>query len=147
MTQTLKTLALAFSTSFVKQRRVGTGEDYLVLRDDAPEWMRTAVIAAHGDLGPNDWRYQAIREALEIIAEDGEEAGTPEPDVYNHELATWLSSSGHRWAYCDEQLAEPGFEAPTMFELMQAAQGRELVEIRDLLLDSLRTQLEGASDE
>jgi hypothetical protein len=51
------------------EQRTRSGEDtYWSLKKDAPEWMTEFVHEAHGDMFPDDHRYEFIRDALEASA-------------------------------------------------------------------------------
>lgn len=76
-----------------------------ILKDDAPDWVRSLVLAAHGDMGPDDWRYEAIEDALSAVEQDGEDAAL-EPDIYTWGLTRWLNSRADRYAYCDDAVNE-----------------------------------------
>lgn len=48
-------------------------DERVSLRDDRPEWLYETVKAAHGGELPNDWRYQAVMEALSAMEENAED--------------------------------------------------------------------------
>ena len=87
---------------------------YVRTKDGAPEWVTEIVYDAHGDLLPDDWRYEVIRDAFEFIAEaddpdDGEgEFADSAVDVYTGARFAWLSSHLSRQGYVDEAADEFG---------------------------------------
>lgn len=93
------------SHHFVTGERAN-GDLYLYLTDDCPGWLREAVLDAHDDEVPNDWRHDVAHQIVRGLT--GEHA--PEVDwvddyieVYNladtitHRETTWTSDV-LRWA-------------------------------------------------
>ena len=73
---------------------------------DAPEWIQRMCSAAHGDMMPDDWRYEHISAVLDAIKDYG--SGDAEPDdldewrheivdglvdIYTHNLTAWSYSN------------------------------------------------------
>lgn len=127
------------------------GESYTRTRDDAPEWVREIVYAAHGggDFLPDDYRYEWTQEALEAI----HDAGSDDPDeirddmphefadsvdVYNVALLKWLASNFRRPGYCDDA-AEEGLIGPddTLMKRITVGQYMERQETFSLVVDAL----------
>lgn len=85
------------------------GERRIVVKtDDAPEWVADLIRVVHGDLFPDDWTYQAIRDAAAAIEEDGEDAAI-EPDIYTSDLLAWLKDYPGAADFCDQAREEYGF--------------------------------------
>jgi len=119
-----------------------SGETFLRLRPGSPGWMRDAVQAAHGDMMPEDWRYDFIRRAAWGIADaddldDSFEWADSAVDVYNSALCRWLASHSSRPGYCDEAREELG-EARDIMNIIQWGQMAELREVWDLIVSALR---------
>lgn len=107
-TVTYETLAEMFETC-----KRDKDEYFVCLKDDAPEWAQDFVREAHGtDFFPDDYRYQWISEALEVLgdSENGLDDLAHEfadaVDVYTSDLLLWLSSNLRRTMYCDEAQEE-----------------------------------------
>src|SRR4051812_18222176 len=93
-------------------QRVERGEETIVtLKDGRPDWLQELVYTAHGDFGPDDWRYQAIEAAIDAIHDASEDADRSEighdfadshVDVYTGARLAWLASNLNRPGYVDE---------------------------------------------
>lgn len=136
-------------------RQFEPGETFVCLSDahtlgdsGAVSWVRQLVHDAHGDMLPDDWRYRAIRDALEAIAEtddgdDLDDAGAEwsdgYADVYNGQLYAWLGSHLDRAAYVDDAAEQFGYDegrgVAGLIALGQVAEAREV-------FDSVRRSLE-----
>lgn len=101
------------------------GSEYVLLTDDAPDWLKDAVREAHDFELPDDWRYAtaaAIAVSLdEALDEEGVDGwgwdgwddwvmSTAEAlvDVYNTDLARWLAGDVRRGEYVDRSIDEFG---------------------------------------
>lgn len=96
------------------------GEAFVKLADDAPEWVLDAVREAHDGEFPDDWRYEMCERIF-----DGWHDGDWNPDdddsmyefadaavdIYNMARLQWLAGHLERAAYCDEAVAEYGWES------------------------------------
>ena len=147
---TIQELARQMVEAFELRHR-DNGESFWVLKDGRPQWMQDAAHAAHGDMFPDDWRYEFIRHAAGIIADsDGGDEGLDEAvyeieaDVYNHDLLTWLASDPSRIAYVDEAMEEYGRlpNKPSIMGLIGLGQVAEKVETFHLLVWFLREKVE-----
>jgi len=147
---TIRELASQMDDAFTVCKR-DSGEQYFTLKDDAPEWMKDVCRAAHddGDIMPDDFRYEFIAEAVEIIAtrNDFDDAVYEmEPDVYNNELLKWVGSSLSRASYVDDAAEEYG-PAASLFEGLARGQLAEKHEVFHQVLEALRELEEDAEDE
>jgi hypothetical protein len=127
------------------------GSQYVRLRDDAPEWVRTMVYDAHNDILPDDWRYAAIMDALSDIADHGDtESGRDEfadaADIYNADLLTWVGSHIGRAGYVDEAREEYG-EPRDFYHGLQMGQYLERAEVYDAVLEAISSRLGDLEDE
>ena len=96
----------------------GTREDGSVfdrLRDDAPQWVQDLVREAHGDMLPDDHRYEMIVGAIHALADADPDADPDEivgewaadaVPVSPFELLAWLASNANRIGYCDDAIAD-----------------------------------------
>lgn len=139
---TIKDLASQFSQAFVGAERTN-GDKFRKLRDGSPQWMRDVCLAAHGDMMPDDWRYEFIEAAADAIAEcesdDPSEAiDTIEVDIYTSDLTRWLASRTDRYGYCDEFMEEFGGDFKDTVSLIAGGQEWERREVFNLVLDALR---------
>ena len=119
------------------------GARFARIRDNSPEWVTELVHSAHGDMLPDDWRYSAIRSALEFIAEsDNPEDGASEwadseVDVYSGARLEWLGSHLSRPGYCDEGRDEFSSENLDIVEQIGLGQFMEASEVYGLVLQAL----------
>ena len=97
---TAKPLASHFVTK--KRGRGPKAPTFVTLRDNAPDWLRAAVYAAHCEDLPNDWIYSECLAACEAIDAGDLGAGAyPEDtihgyadsrvDIYTRDLYQWAA--------------------------------------------------------
>ncbi len=129
--------------------RIQRGEDTItVLKHDRPEWVQDLAYSAHGDFGPDDWRYDAISAALDHIGEWGDDEDSSEfadshVDVYTAARYAWLASNLNRGGYCDDAKNEGlAGEDADIADLIGMGQYMEAQEVYGLVLDALRERLE-----
>ena len=133
------------------------GSEYYRLKDGRPDWMQDVIHTAHGDMMPNDYRYRAIAEALDVIEDlddidddDARAEFADNVDVYNHDLIEWLGSHGSRQGYCDEASAEYGVTDSDSDDIMariMRGQYMERDEIWSLLVQALQDHADDAESE
>lgn len=114
---TVQEMATLLAGAFETRHRPD-GETFTALRDDAPEWMRDAVHAAHGDMLPDDGIFRMCESAAECIAEadDPEDAAHEwadgEVSCYHAARVAWLAAAPiTRLGRCDDALEEHGSDA------------------------------------
>lgn len=130
-----------------------------------PEWFQELCRAAHGDMLPDDWRYEFIGDALSCI-EENEDSDEDELSerfrewfdgayVYTAQQTGWLASRADRHGYCDEAAEELGdcgqFTTTTRIALGMMREAEEvfsavlafLTERADELKDEAETAAEG----
>lgn len=126
------------------------GETFTMLADDRPEWLQDAVMAAHDDEMPNDWRYNLcalLVAALDEITEyrddvDGFRDHAVETidadnytDVYTDDLIGWMNSA--RTTYADQVIADYGANpGTTLADVLIAAQHRCIEGMVSVLADA-----------
>lgn len=120
---------------------IRTDKDVVILKDDRPDWVQELCHSAHGDMLPDDWRYEFIQDALNALEEDEDN----EPDVdnlypYNADRLDWLSSNLNRAGYCDEAMEEIGGEFSGIFDTIAIGMQAELREVFALVRDALDEQ-------
>ena len=140
----------------LETRKRDSGETFVTLTDDAPEWMTEVVHAAHGHFLPDDYRYAWIRDAAEHIAQstdldaddlmdEGMWSWADESvDIYNSDLLRWVSSNLNRISYCDE--GSEGCEDRSLMAMVMQGQAMERRETYGALVEAL-TALSEASEE
>jgi|ERR1051326_8938694 hypothetical protein len=118
------------------------GDGFTRVKDGAPEWVTELVREAHGDMLPDDWRYDCIRAAVDWMAEgNGEdEAGEfadSQVDVYTSARIAWLGSHAARPGYCDEAADELGSEGQDIIGRIALGQYAEAEEVFHSVMVSL----------
>lgn len=128
------------------------GEGFVTLKDGRDEWVNDLVYAAHGDFGPDDYRYNAIQNALRHIADNDTDEDSAsdfadsEVDVYTAERFAWLASNLQRAGYVDEAREDLG---PTGSVVDDIGRGQylELQEVYSSVVGSLEARLEELESE
>jgi hypothetical protein len=135
--------------SFFETAKRDNGVEYYRTTDDAPEWVSPLLCrAAHGGMLPDDYRYQFIVDALDILSEtddDDEIAERLDGDVnvYYAGQAAWLASHIERFGYCEDAAKEYGMPEP--FNLSALLMMGQLAERREVL-DAVRAFLADMDD-
>lgn len=142
---TIKELATQMSEAFEVRKRTNEDEFYC-LKDGTPSWMKEVCQDAHGDMGPDDWRYKFIVESVNALSEyDGEDVSEAlydmEASIYTHELTGWLHSRVDRISWMDEASSEGKFD--TITDHLMRAQWMEIDETFQMVLSALQTIAEG----
>lgn len=145
------------------------GEEYVRLKDGAPEWVKELVHDAHKDgsewgMLPDDTRYEMIREAVQWIADSDDDrledlmsAFADEGSVYTGEQIAWLASRLDRYSYVDAWVEEYDYQGsddrqsggggrPSVMEMIRGGMTQERAEVYDLVLQGL-ADLPSALDE
>ncbi len=97
-------------SKFLETRKRGD-KKFVTFNDSAPQWMVDIAHEAHGDMMPNDHKYEFISEAIDRFSEEEDPDRAMEdiePDIYTGELLEWVASHGERPGYVDEAVAEFG---------------------------------------
>lgn len=116
------------------------GEKFYHLRDGSPEWMTEVCRKAHGEMFPDDWRYQFISDAVDMLAEsdDWDDCRSEiESDIYTGQLMAWLASRTDRFEYCDQFVEEMGSEGRDTLERISGGQWMERCEVFELVAQAL----------
>ena len=139
MATRIQILAAQFQAAFITDTRED-GTRFLKCKDTDNEALTQLIYDAHGDMLPDDHRYEFIHDALIALADydDPEEAiEAIEPDIYTSDLTAWLHSRNDRMHYLTYAQQEFGpFEDG--FKLLAAAQQMEKTEVFQSVLQSLR---------
>jgi len=119
--------------------------DRVLKKDDCPEWVVDLCRTAHGEMFPDDWRYEFIQDALNWLEEDGNDPDDFTADLdslypYTADRTNWLAS-GHRFIYCDEAMEEYGKPQDTN-TLIAWGMAAELEEVFRLVVNALEARAE-----
>src|SRR3990167_3762244 len=113
----------------------------------APEWITDLSHHAHGDMMPDDWRYEFIVAALDALAEtDDPDEIQLQADVYNARLIAWLGSPSHPAGYCDDAVKEFGGEPGTLIDQIMPGQYAEKQEVLGLVRAFIEQRAEDMED-
>ena len=139
-TPTVQNLAGEALSYFTTAHRAD-GTPFWLLTDNAPEWVRDLCHKAHGNMMPDDWRYNFVVSALNALDDGDAEPG--EPSVYTHELTGWLHSRTDRYAYVDDAVEEYGAAVGIIGAITMgyAAEMREVFDILHAELDERAEEL------
>jgi hypothetical protein len=104
-------------TRYFETRKRESGESFVTLTDDRPEWLHDAVMAAHDDELPNDWRYETCRDIVQALAELDDDADMDDAPwqiadmltpAYNAQRVGWLADDLRRVSYIDDVMQDMG---------------------------------------
>lgn len=146
-TETMTIQILAAETVLLLERHTrDDGSTYWYKLPDCGRWLTDLCHDAHGDMLPDDYRYEYVVDALTAFSEydDADEAvGEIKADPYTKDLLAWLSSHSYRVEYADEAAKEMGFSGQAGI-MAAAALGQiaEKGEVYQSVLDSLGARLE-----
>lgn len=133
--ETIQTLANQVYDA-MEQRTRNNGEAFYCFKDGSPQWMTDMAMEAHGDMLPDDYRYEFIRESIIAITaynnfDDAE--GSIEPDIYTGQLTHWMASNFARIGYVDDAVSDYGGNNDGIVRHMQYGQGEEKREVFGLV--------------
>lgn len=145
-----KQLAEAFTTDTRND-----GATFYKLRDGSPQWMTDAIHAAHGDILPMDWIYEHCSRMADNLNEYEPEQWDDSVsewadglvDVYNADLARWLSLHLDFAEYVDNATQELGHSDRGIFGDIAMGQYSLLENIAYALIQAVREQAEDLEDE
>jgi hypothetical protein len=148
MTNTLLRKAKT-ARSFLKEYSAKDNRKVVLVLEDAPSWMTDLCRDAHGDMMPDDHKYRFIKESLDAIIEsitggdEGELFTQVEPDIYAHDLLTWVSSNIMRVTYVDNAVENYG-HGESVIDDIGMGQLVEKNEVLDLVTRTLeKLEVEG----
>ncbi len=128
---TIQELAKKYLGFFETANREG-GTSYIRCKEDAPEELQELIREAHGDLLPDDYRYEFIPIILEKISDWDDDidelVNELEPDIYNYDLIQWLGSHPDRVGYVNEAVSEFGHADDIMGDIRNG----QLLEIQEV---------------
>jgi hypothetical protein len=148
MTNTLLRKAKT-ARSFLKEYSSKDNRKVVLVLEDAPSWTTDLCRDAHGDMMPDDHKYRFIKESLDAIIEsitggdEGELFTQVEPDIYAHDLLTWVSSNIMRVTYVDNAVENYG-HGESVIDDIGMGQLVEKNEVLDLVTRTLeKLEVEG----
>jgi len=129
-------------------------------KDNTP--FRDMYFNAHNGFMPDDIIYEHIYsiiteiemylwykedecDDIDVLIDELMEEINIEPDYYTSALLTWMGSNLNRYAIADE-LYQQNYKYDSLFDLMQAAQIKEIEEVKMSILNDLRSMLEEMED-
>lgn len=127
----VREIAVEASRWFETATRGDDGATFVRVKDGAPDWVTDLVHEAHGEMLPDDWRYQLAADAAEAIADGTDDPGEfadGHVDVYTFDRFAWLSSHLARQGYVDTAAEEFGLPADGDFSVVDAIGRGQYVE-------------------
>jgi len=131
-------------------------EPFVRTKDGAPEWVKDLAREAHGEMFPDDWRYDAIQNACGAIhdasegsytGDVGSEFADSAVDVYNAARFNWLASNIQRQFYVDDAVSDFGHDPERgVTDAIGLGQYQEATEIFYSVATSLGEQIEDEDD-
>lgn len=144
-TMTVQDLATLADGFLVRGKRTN-GDEFWKFKDGRPDWCQDMAREAHGDMMPDDWKYEFISDSLSALSEcdDEEEArDSLEPSVYYSDQLKWFSSHMDRPAYVDTARHEFGdVGGRPVMEMVAQGMAQELDEVFGLVLSFLQNKVE-----
>ena len=129
----------------LERRTRNDGTTFVCKSDNAPEWVDELCQAAHGDMFPDDWRYEAIQELLGSISDCDDIDDLYDelkPEIWNSDRYEWLASNLRRASYVDEAVSEYGWPDGGIADAIGYGQLWEYREVFDALREFLTEHLE-----
>jgi len=123
---------------------------FIKTTENCPTWFKSLVMEAHGEMMPEDYKYQFVSDAIDYIADNGDnddllDCPEIEPDWYTSDLTAWLHSDNRRVYYLTEVLEELGIKDG--FQALASAQLREKEEVYFIILNGIRERLTEENEE
>lgn len=122
-----------------------SGERFVTLNDDAPDWLQSAVRDAQGTF-PNDWIYAECLAAVEAF-DSGDfdedyihEHADGRVDVYTRELYQWAADMclTDTWANAEEEAKELGGAEASIEQRLTSIQYCAIRYIAEVMLNACK---------
>lgn len=123
------------------------GRPFKVLKEDVPDWIADLCRAAHGDMLPDDERYDLIQDVVQSLVDHDstdDARDSLEPDTYNMDRLQWLASHLGRADYVNQAINDGVIDVSSEFNLMDVIGAGQIIEMQqvfDSVLDSLEARL------
>jgi hypothetical protein len=132
-------------TSYFQTNTRESGDTFVTLADDVPEWVRDAVMAAHDGEMPNDWRYQTVAAIFEAFIDTPDavpsEVAESLADVYTSDRLAWLAGHLERVNYVDEANEEAGGPCLPLVDQLGAGQFYCILAMADQVYEAIGDHL------
>ena len=143
--KTIQSLAQEMYDNFEYAKR-NDGTEFIKNIKDIT-WQKDIIYKAHQESSPNDYIYDFILEAVEILSES--KAGLEddaiyeriEADVYTSNLTAWLHDNNGNVYYLESAISQGVTDG---FQLLMMAQLEAKREVASIVLGELRKLAEGA---
>src|SRR3990167_1208703 len=134
--KTIQDLAAETAEWFTEGKR--DKEEFVKLKDKAPQWIKDMVREAHEGMLPDDHKYDFVLRALYHIS-DTKDPDSPElePDVYTGDLLNWLASNLERAGFVDEAVGELGHSEQGIIGDIMLGQVHEMEQVYSVALQAL----------
>jgi hypothetical protein len=137
--KSVQELAAELNAALVHQKR-SDGKELVSLASGSPDWMQELCRKAHGDMMPDDWKYEFIEDAAVTF----EEGNTDTSDLdscypYTADRLRWLASHLDRPGFCDEAASEflPADKRPAVLELIAVGMYWEMDQVFGIVMQCL----------
>ncbi len=138
----LHELAAHANKYFIPKKR-DSGEKFWAMKSRHPVWVKEMVHAAHGDMMPDDYKYEFVVDTLDAIEEETDpDEPNLESDIYYSGLNRWFASHVERAGYVDEAVADFGHSGDGVHGDIGFGQIREKEEVWGTVVQHLRDRLE-----
>ena len=138
----LHELAAHARSYFILGKR-NSGERFWAMKKRYPVWAKEMVQAAHGDMFPDDYKYEFVVDTLDALEEENDpDEPQLEPDPYNADRIRWLSSHLDRAGYVDEAVENFGHSDQGVIGDIGYGQLAEKEEVWHSVVASLNERLE-----
>lgn len=129
-----------YAESFELKTR-DNGDKFYCHKDNAPKWCIDITHAAHGDMMPDDYKYQFAHGAANALYEaEGDldaAISSIEPDCYNSDLLKWVASNLSRAEYVNDAFKEFGQGDLDLFAAIGWGQYAEANEVLNIVASEL----------
>lgn len=120
-------------------------EKFITCKAGAPDWVKDIVFDAHDNMLVNDYSYEYVNDALEVIMEtdsqeDAQECMENRTEIYNSEMIKWLASNLGRAEYVDEAVSNYGYK--DLYSALQLGMAFERAKVLDIVWAGLERQIE-----
>lgn len=144
---TLQELAKEVRSEFSLDTRTD-GAEFWKRESIADDWIQELCHTAHGEMLPDDFRYEFIVDALDALSEEEDEDDArdalPE-EIYTHKLIQYMASNAYRIEATEEALHEAiasGDITPGIGTAISRAMCEEQTEVFYSVLSSLQERLD-----
>ena len=138
----LHELAARANSFFVKKKR-DSGEEFWSMKKRYPVWVMEMVHAAHGDMMPDNHKYEFVVDTLDSLEEENDpDEPELEADVYYSDLNRWFASHVERAGYVDEAVENFGHSDQGVHGDIGSGQIFEKQEVWHTVVQHLRDRLE-----